>query len=346
MEILDNENYIQQHDTHGALTAASEEWQQLSSSLELLFTGNESTEIRQVIVAGMGGSALAGDVAQDWLELGVPLQVVRDYQLPAYVGAQTLVIASSFSGNTEETLAALREAQRKGAQVAVTAGGGQAWELAEHEQLTRIRLPKVTQPRMGVFVNLKAFLLILEKYSLIATTYTDELAAQAPWLREVSAQWISTVGSAHNLAKQLAWKCAGKTPVIYASAGMKSVAYKWKISMNENAKNVAFYSLLPEFNHNEFTGWSSHPVEKPYAVIDLISNLDHPQILKRFELSDRILSGMRPHAQAVQLQGETRLQQILWASVLGDFVSIYLGLLNGVDPTPVALIEKLKKELA
>jgi len=149
-----------------------------------------------------------------------------------------------------------------------------------------------------------------------------------------------------NYAKQLALLAVGKTPVFYGGTLTAPVAYKWKISWNENAKNTAFWNELPEFNHNEFIGWTSHPVEKPFAVFDLVSHLEHSQILKRFEISDRLLSGQRPKSTVVNLQGDTAIKQLLWGSILADFVSIYVAILNGVDPTPVPLIEKLKQELA
>jgi glucose/mannose-6-phosphate isomerase len=123
------------------------------------------------------------------------------------------------------------------------------------------------------------------------------------------------------------------------------VAYKWKISWNENAKNVAFWNEYSEYDHNEFIGWTSHPVEKPYAIFDIVSHLEHPQILKRFDISDRLLSGKRPKAMTISLQGDTLIQQMLWGSILADFASIYVAILNGADPSPVALIEKLKQEL-
>ena len=127
---------------------------------------------------------------------------------------------------------------------------------------------------------------------------------------------------------------------------MSPVGYKWKISINENAKNTAFCNELPEFNHNEFIGWSSHPVDKPFVVLDLISGFEHPQVLRRFAITDQLLSGLRPKAISVELQGESVIAQMLWGCVLADFVSIYLAILNGIDPTQVDLIEKLKQELA
>jgi glucose/mannose-6-phosphate isomerase len=138
---------------------------------------------------------------------------------------------------------------------------------------------------------------------------------------------------------------AGKSPVIYAGPLLAPAAYKWKISFNENAKNVAWWNQFPELNHNEFIGWASHPVDKPYGVIDLRSNLEHPRVQKRFEVTERLLSGLRPAPNVVQAQGETILQQLLWTVAFGDFVSIYLALINGVNPAPVDLVEKFKLAL-
>ena len=115
--------------------------------------------------------------------------------------------------------------------------------------------------------------------------------------------------------------------------------------MNENAKNTAWVYPYPEFNHNEFIGWSSHPVEKPFAVVEIRSTLEHPRIQKRFVVSERLLSGKRPAPLVVVPQGETLLQQLAWGITMGDFVSIYLALLNGVNPTPVDLVEKFKLAL-
>ena len=127
---------------------------------------------------------------------------------------------------------------------------------------------------------------------------------------------------------------------------MFPAAYKWKININENAKNVAWASQYPEFSHNEFIGWTSHPQDKPYAIVDLRSNLEHLQVQKRFEITERMLSGRRPSPIVVDVAGKNVLQQLLWAVMLGDFVSLYMALLNGLNPTPVDIIEKMKAELS
>jgi glucose/mannose-6-phosphate isomerase len=138
----------------------------------------------------------------------------------------------------------------------------------------------------------------------------------------------------------------GKSVVVYAGPTLVAAGYKWKISFNENAKQIAWFGVYPEFNHNEFIGWSEQPEHKPYAVIDLRSSFDHPRVTARFELSDRLLSGKRPAVHVVEAQGDTALAQALWASMLGDFVTIYTALLAGQDPAPVDLVEKFKKKLA
>ena len=148
-----------------------------------------------------------------------------------------------------------------------------------------------------------------------------------------------------NPAKQLAQEMMGRSVVMYAGPKMYAAAYKWKISCNENAKQIAWVDQLPEFNHNEFLGWTQQPREKPYVIVDLRSNLEHPRVQKRFAVSARLLSGMRPAPNVVDVRGTTPLEQLLWVSIFGDFVTIYLALLNGLDPAPVELIEKFKKAL-
>lgn len=345
--MLDDNNVLKQRDPHGALAVAAEQWRQVQFQAAIHDGAHDGRPIKRVVFAGMGGSALAAMMIKDWLGtyIRVPFEVVRTYDLPAYVDDQTLVIASSYSGNTEETLSCLKQARDRSAQVAAVASGGKLIDVARHQSIAHVILPGGVQPRMAVIYNLRAVIALLVNFGAAPVSALEEVAYAADFLREQSAQWKPGVSTDKNEAKQLALLAVGKTPVIYGGALTSALAYKWKISWNENAKNVAFWNQYPEFNHNEFMGWASHPVEKPFVVFDLISNLEHPQILRRFEISDRLLSGKRPKSQVVNLRGESLLLQLLWGSILADFVSIYVAILNGVDPVPVELIEKLKKEL-
>jgi len=345
-DTLDNENILAQRDPGGALRVAAEQFTQASFDAAVLNNENDGREITSVVVTGMGGSALAALLAKVWLknDITIPFEVIRGYDLPSYVSDHTLVIASSYSGNTEETVSALGQASNKGAQIGVIASGGKLVEIAEGSDIAHVTLPSGLQPRMAVIYNLRALLALLENFAIVQGK-SDEIEDLTQWLGQQSTAWAPNVPSEHNYAKQLAQMAVGKTPVFYGGALTSPVAYKWKISWNENAKNVSFWNEYPEFNHNEFMGWASHPIEKPFAVFDLVSSFEHPQILRRFEISDRLLSGKRPKSTVVNLVGDSLIAQLLWGSILADYVSIYVAVLNGVDPTPVDLIEKLKKEL-
>lgn len=343
---LDNENILAQKDPEGALRVAAEQYKQASFDAVVVNKEHDERTITSIVVTGMGGSALAALLAKVWLrnDITIPFEIIRGYDLPSYVGFNTLVIASSYSGNTEETVSALNQAIERGAQIGVLASGGKLIGIASENNISYATLPSGLQPRMAVIYNLRALLAILENFSIVQGKQ-QEVADLSDWLGRESAAWAAIVPTENNRAKQLAELAVGKSPVFYGGALTAPVAYKWKISWNENAKNLSFWNEYSEFNHNEFMGWTSHPVEKPFAVFDLISSFEHPQILRRFEISDRLLSGKRPKATVINLAGDSLIAQMLWGSIFADFVSIYVAILNGVDPTPVELIEKLKKEL-
>lgn len=341
--MLDDLKFIHQRDGQDALGIAQRQAAQLTEKFK---APKIQGDIYNVVYGGMGGSALAGLISRSWPGYNLPFELSRQYHAPSYISENTLFIACSYSGNTEETLSALAEAEEKRAIIAVIAGGGKLEEIATSKGYPFIKLPKAEQPRYAVFYNLVALLTLLESAGLLSETdTTSQLVRASNFLKSEVRKWISTVPTAQNPAKKLAEELAGKSPVIYGGPLMSPVAYKWKISFNENAKNVAWCAEIPEFNHNEFIGWSSHPVDKPYGIIDLRSNLEHPRVQKRFEVSERLLSGMRPTPHIVEVQGQTLLEQLVWAISYGDFVSIYLALLNNVNPAPVELVEKFKKTL-
>lgn len=346
--MLDDNNVLRQRDPSGALNVAASQFEQARFAVQVQRPENDGRQITRVIVLGMGGSALAALVAKTWLksEMTVPFEVIRGYDMPQYVDYNTLVIASSYSGNTEETLSGLEQARQKNAQVAIIAATGKLLDIANEHEITHVVLPLGMQPRMALICGLRALVALFGHFSIVNYDRFAEIAEVSDWLGEQTKLWTPDVTTDKNYAKQLALTAVGKTPVMYGGPLMAPVAYKWKISWNENAKNVAFWGEYPEFNHNEFIGWSSHPVDKPFVIFDLISHLEHPRVLKRFEISDRLLSGKRPKANVVNVAGQSAIAQLLWGCILADFVSIYVAILNGVDPTPVDLIEKLKKELA
>lgn len=344
--MLDDLKLIHTRDAQDALGVAASQWQQLNRTFEP--AGDRPFgAIDTIVFAAMGGSALAALLIKVWPKIGIPLEVVRDYDLPDYVGANTLVILSSYSGNTEETLSALAQAEAKGAQIAVVTGGGELQRIAEEKNYLLMLLSENRFPRCSTFDNFRAALEILVCAGLLQHgSFESELQKAADFLKSATTQWLPDVATSNNPAKQLAQELIGKSVVIYSGPKLYPVAYKWKIDFNENAKQIAWISQLPEFNHNELTGWSKQPTDKPYAVIDLRSNLEHPRIQKRFEISAQLLSGVRPEPYVVEAAGETLLEQLAWSITFGDFVSLYLAILNGINPTPLELVDKLKQALA
>ena len=345
--MLDDKNLLAQRDPGSTRTSALAVTMQTDFAAEVESPATPS-EVANVVLAGMGGSALAADMVKVLTadRVTVPLEVTKGYQLPNFVNEKTLVIAISHSGNTEETMSCYQQARQRGCQLAVMATGGKLFAAAEADNLPRVRVPSGGQPRMSTIYHLRGLLKLLSQFEVIDDSLYQAVAASGTWLKDQLSQWAEGVPTADNYAKQLALKLIGSTQVFYAGELTWPLAYKWKISFNESAKNVAFWNQYPEFNHNEFIGWSSHPVDKPYKVVDFRSSLERPRIRERMELTDRLLSGMRPKAEVVELQGETLLEQLLWGLALGEIVSIYAGILNGVNPEPVALVEQLKRELS
>lgn len=343
--MLDDLKLIHARDAEDALGIAEKQGEQLLKKFEIL--GNATFEnIDNVVYAGMGGSALAASLLPTWPGISAPFEVVRNYDLPTHVGSNTLVIVASYSGNTEETMSALADAEARGAQIAVIAGGGRLQKAAEEKGYPLAVLPKAAQPRYAVLYNFRALVDILVLTALLNEgAVIPELEGAAGFILEAASAWRPDVPTTQNAAKQLALEMIGKSVVVYGGPKMYPAAYKWKIGFNENAKQVAWAGQYPEFNHNEFIGWSRQPVHKPYAVVDLRSNLEHERIQKRFEVSAKLLSGSRPEPHVVFAQGDTLLEQLLWTITYGDFVTIYTAILNGLNPAPVDLVEKFKKEL-
>ena len=344
--MLDDLKLIHERDAQDTLGIAAGQWQQLNHAFSP--SGNTTFgPINNIVYAAMGGSAMAATMIMSWPKLPKPFEVVRDYDLPEYVGTDTLVILSSYSGNTEETLSALAQAEARGAQIAIVTAGGVLQKTAEERGYLLMQLPQTVFARCGTFANFKAVLEILAIAGVLQSDdFAEELSKTAAFLKDVSKEWLPDAATSKNPAKQLAQELLGKSIVIYSGPKMFPAAYKWKLGFNENAKQLAWVNQLPEYNHNELTGWTKQPVDKPYAVIDLKGSFEHERVLKRFEVSSRLLSGIRPQAIEVKAEGENILQQLTWLIVFGDFVGLYLAMLNGLIPVPLEMVDKLKQALS
>jgi glucose/mannose-6-phosphate isomerase len=294
-------------------------------------------EAPAAFVCGMGGSAIGGDLAIAALsdQLTKPMLVARGYELPAWAPAGSAVLCSSYSGETEETLACYAAAEALGAQRLVATTGGELAELARRDGVPVIGLPAGLQPRAAV------------GYMFCVAAELAALALAGPRIHTEIDTAASHLGEAFGAAEERATEIAAQigdtVPIIFGGDLTAPVAYRWKTQVNENAKRPSYSSVLPEADHNEIEGWAG--AERRFAAIFLEDRDQHPRERRRFELTAKAIE---PYAAAVirlETEGETRTDRLLHAVMLGDLVSIELAKARGVDPMPVEGIERFKAEL-
>ena len=299
-----------------------------------------------LIVAGMGGSAIGGWLAQAALgdRAQRPIVVARDYGLPPWTTPDTAVLCSSYSGNTEETLAAYEAAGVVGAHRFVATTGGKLAAAARSDAVPVIPLPGGFQPRAAVAYSL---VVALEVAALCeaADSLHSEIDVAAAHTEDLIRRWRPG-GEEEDIPKDLAVGLHGTVPQIAGADLTAPIAYRWKTQLNENAKVPAFSHELPELDHNEIVGWESAAEFGRFSAVFLDDADLHPRVRQRIELTRGLIAGSGAATFRIESIGETRTERLLSLVVLGDLVSLYLAVLRGVDPTPVAPIERLKSALA
>jgi glucose/mannose-6-phosphate isomerase len=303
--------------------------------------------LTSVVCLGMGGSAVAGDVFRVAFRerLGLPVDVNRSPILPEFAGPHTLVVASSYSGNTAETLAAFREALERGCRImAVTGGGSLASECAAHG-VAAVSVPGGLQPRAAVGHLTFAMLGALESARLLPRL-SDDVATTVDALGHAVAELGPDVPLARNRAKALAESLGERFPVVWGAEGVASVAaMRWKTQMNENGKVPAFAAAMSELDHNEVVGWTP-PFGETFAVIGLRHPGEPPGVAERFPLSADIARDAGAIYEEVTVGAGSPLATLFGLLIVGDYASCYVALRRGVDPTPVVAIDRLKAALA
>jgi glucose/mannose-6-phosphate isomerase len=299
-----------------------------------------------LVVAGMGGSAVGARLALGLLadDLRRPFVVADGYSLPPWAGAKTLVLCSSYSGTTEETLACYEQARGRVAPVVVASCGGPLTERARADGVPVIRLPTGLQPRAAVGYSLVCALAAASLCGAAPPLRRDLLAAAA-LMDALGPDW-GPEGPEDGPAKTLARGLAGLAPVVVGTGPTVPVAYRWKCQLNENAKVPAFWSALPEADHNEICGWGAAGEAGAFAAVFLEDDDDPPQVRRRVMLTaDAAQRGAR-FVRRVSGVGTTRLQRLLSLVLLGDLVSLYVAVLRGADPADIRAIRELKTALA
>ncbi len=306
----------------------------------------ELGRVRDVTVLGMGGSAIGGELAAALLagELRVPMAVSRDYALPAYVGTESLVIASSYSGNTEETLSAFAEARRRGAKILALTTGGTLASECEAAGISIVRFSYEAKPRAALGWSLGLVLGALSSIGLVRDLSPDVETALRD-LGEYAGRFDADGEDAR--AKSLARSFHGRVVGMYGAGVMGVMARRWKGQWNENAKNWSFFDVMSELNHNAVVGFPNPKrAGELVSIVFLRSERDDPRIAKRFEVTGELLRRAGVPFEDLRFGGPSPLAEVLRAVYLGDHVSYYTALLNGADPSPNESIDYLKKRLA
>jgi len=310
----------------------------------------QKNEIINIVLAGLGGSAIGGDLVRSYLltKLSVPFTINRTYDLPGFVNDRTLVIASSYSGSTEESLSMFNEALNRGAKIICITTGGKLADLAGQHKLPIITLPAGFQPRAALAYSFVPVLLILEKIGF-SSGESVNVSDAADILDGLAKEYGTANLTEANHANALAHTILGKIPVIYSASDLfDSVNIRWRGQIQENGKHVAFGNVLPEMNHNEINGWDfPHNMQDRFQVIFLRSQQDeHPQVTKRFGILHDVLQSKGVEVKEFTAHGNSALARMFSLISLADWTSYYLALLAGVDPSPVPVIMQLKSKLA
>lgn len=316
-----------------------------ASALDLPATYRDATAI---VITGMGGSAIGGALLAGVAEpvSRVPILVSRGYDLPAFVDTNTLVIASSYSGATEETLAAFDDASQRGARLIAVTTGGRLAERAEALGVPLYQFTYVSQPRAAVGYSLGALLGLLSQLDIIPDPSADLKEAET-LLAAHTTQIGPDVPTTRNPAKRLAAEFMGDIPFIYGAEHLAAVARRWKTQLNENSKNWAAWDSLPEAAHNAVVGYSHPPIApEDLFVVILDSELYDPRVRATIPPILDLLAQANIAEITVRARGQSRLAQALALTQFGDYVSYYLALLNEVDPTPTPPISFLKSRLS
>ena len=296
-------------------------------------------ELRTVLITGLGGSGIGGTIAGEIVagECPVPVIVNKDYFIPAFVNEHTLVIVSSYSGNTEETIQAMEEAMKRKAKIVCVTSGGKILEMAKQNGIDHIIIPGGNPPRACLGYSLTQLFFILNFFKLIGVGFKKQLHGAVDLLMKESA-------AIKKEAMEVADFLNKKIPVIYAVVGYNGVATRFRQQINENSKMLCWHNILPEMNHNELVGWAEKHEE--CAVVFLRNKEDYSRTQARIEISKDVISKHISHIKEIWSKGSSQLERSIYLIHLTDWASCFLADKKGIDATEVNVINRLKGELA
>jgi glucose/mannose-6-phosphate isomerase len=352
MNILDDLDRIKKIDSQDMLEVEEKFYHQLLEAKDIALNSDlrqlEQKDFRGVSFLGMGGSGFIGDIIKALIEddISIPVEVVKGYNLPAFVKSDWLVVAVSYSGNTEETLSAVGQALDRGCEVLIICSGGKMENIARDNGKAIIKIPSGIQPRGAIgYLFIPAYL-ALDRLNIITLDPVDTKEA-FDLIKEKAALYQRETETVKNPAKKLALKISGCLPVIYGTVGMTAViAYRLKCEFNENSKTPCWCNEFPELNHNETVGWERLKDITGKFILLIFRDKDEKKRLKtRIEVTSELIRKNVSGIIEIPVEGSSKLAKALSSMYLGDTASVYLAILAGIDPSPVEKINILKSEL-
>jgi len=307
----------------------------------------EKVTPKNIVIAGMGGSAMGGEILKDWLrdELAIPIEVCRDYTLPAYANEDTLFFANSYSGNTEETLSAFLDAVRRKCTTITITSGGHMLSFSKEFQVPHVTIPSQLPPRVAIPYLFFPLPVLMERMKLLPRLEKD-LQEALQVLEKVGEENSPKIQTEDNPAKKLALELVETIPIIYGFGQYRSVAHRLKTQFNENSKVPSKHDVFPEINHNETVGWEAPELlTKNYSIILIRDPHEPPEIRHRIETTKSLAFHKAKKVLEIYARGEEKPAKMFSVLRIGDFTSVYLAILQGVDPTPVKTIDQVKREL-
>lgn len=300
---------------------------------------SQSHQVKNIVITGLGGSGIGGTIISELISdsCKVPILVNKDYFLPAFVDSSTLLIISSYSGNTEETLSAMQQAIKKKAQIVCITSGGKVLEIAKQHQFDFIEIPGGNPPRSCIGYSLVQLIKVLVTKGFADASLFSDL--------EKAIQLLDSENtSIKNSAQEIAKKLLNKITVIYSLGSCEGAVVRFRQQINENSKMLCWHHTLPEMNHNELVGWTEK--NENLAVVTFHTSFDFDRTKKRYAICKPIFENYSSGVIDIQAKGNSKLEQFLYLINIGDWISCYIADLRGIDPIEVNIINHLKEELS
>lgn len=353
MGILDKKGVIEKIDRHNMLNLLADFPKQAEKAVEIgrkaLLPEVNIDEVRNIVICGMGGSAIGGDLLRSTLidKLKIPLFVNRNYTLPAFVSDKSLVFVCSYSGNTEETVSSAARAKDRKAAIVILSSNGELEDIAGRQNIPFIKIPAGLPPRCALGYSFFPLLMLVSRLKLVNVEPGD-LEETLLILEDISRENNVLVNTRDNLAKKTALKLFKKLVIIYAWADYyDAAAYRFRCQLAENSKNMSSHHLIPEMNHNEIMAWRyPKSLLKKIEVVVLADKMQHQRVTKRIEILLPVIEKRARGVTQIFARGDNLLAKIFSLIYTTDFISFYLAILNRVDPVPVDTIAYLKERLS